>query len=367
MTGFRRGLTLTCLALTIALSGCSLPRGAAVQSEVIEGAGDPEADFIVHPVTRETVRAVATWPNVAGHHEYSWPSGGGSGGVIAPGDTVDLIIWDTDETSLLVSPGARSIPMPGLRVSSAGYIYLPYAGNVKIAGKSPEAARRAIQSKLIFVSPSSEVQLSMSEGQGNSVNLVSGVGKPGSYPLVDGQQTILGLIAQGGGVQANIRNPRVGLQRGAQRYGIGFDHLRDRPKLDIGLRPGDKVFVEEDDRTFQILGASGQERLVNFDRDDISAREAVSIAGGLDDNRANPKSVLILREYPASAVGKGPQKERVVFVIDLTTADGLFSADKFMIAPNDLVLVTESPVTSVRTVFGLIGGTFGLARQANGL
>ena len=57
----------------------------------------------------------------------------------------------------------------------------------------------------------------------------------------------------------------------------------------------------------------------------------------------------------------------MVFTIDLTTADGLFSARRFYIEPEDVVLVTESPVTKAQTIFGLIGGLFGLARSATTL
>jgi polysaccharide export outer membrane protein len=51
----------------------------------------------------------------------------------------------------------------------------------------------------------------------------------------------------------------------------------------------------------------------------------------------------------------------VVFTIDLTSSDGLFSAGAFAINSQDTVLVTESPVNTAQTVFSLIGSLFGLA------
>lgn len=45
------------------LAACSeLPRGAAVEGEVLKGAGDPEADFAVYPVDRAFLPKVARWP-----------------------------------------------------------------------------------------------------------------------------------------------------------------------------------------------------------------------------------------------------------------------------------------------------------------
>jgi polysaccharide export outer membrane protein len=53
----------------------------------------------------------------------------------------------------------------------------------------------------------------------------------------------------------------------------------------------------------------------------------------------------------------------VVFTIDLTSADGLFAARRFQINPEDVVLATESPVTSVNVVFNLIGAALGIANR----
>ena len=65
--------------------------------------------------------------------------------------------------------------------------------------------------------------------------------------------------------------------------------------------------------------------------------------------------------------GKGPSHTDVVFTVDLTSADGLFSAKRFYIQPDDVVLVTESPVTKAQTIFGLIGSAFGLVSSAQSL
>ena len=77
----------------------------------------------------------------------------------------------------------------------------------------------------------------------------------------------------------------------------------------------------------------------------------------------------VLREYPASAVRPdgigGPSQRRVVFSINLTTTDGLFSAQNFRIQPDDVVLATESAVNDTRTILGLVGTMFGIVNTAN--
>jgi polysaccharide export outer membrane protein len=103
-----------------------------------------------------------------------------------------------------------------------------------------------------------------------------------------------------------------------------------------------------------------------FTRDKMSAMDALAVIGGVNDARADPKGLLILREYPASAVKPGgPSNSRVVFTVDLTNIDGIFSARNFQINPNDLVMATEAPINDVLTVSSIIGRFLGLANTAN--
>jgi polysaccharide export outer membrane protein len=96
---------------------------------------------------------------------------------------------------------------------------------------------------------------------------------------------------------------------------------------------------------------------VPFARDEISALDALSSVGGLNATRANLTGLMVLREYPASALretGPGPRRPWVVFSFDLSSAEGLFAASNFRIAPEDVVLATESPVPAVAQLIGLL-------------
>jgi polysaccharide export outer membrane protein len=263
----------------------------------------------------------------------------------------------------LATPEQRQIAFPPLTVSPDGTIFLPYADKVYVAKMSPDEAREAVQKGLSSVVPSAQVQLSVESGRRNEVELISGVPSPGPYPLPDGNYGILSLIAKGGGVPATMVNPQVRLSRDGKVYGVSMERLLADPNLDTTLRGGDKVYLEEEQRYFLSLGAAGREAQIVFPQSKVTALDSMSLIGGLNDNTADPKAILILREYSSRAVradGTGPDKERMIFVFDMTTADGLFSAGDFSIQHQDLVLVTESPVITARTAISLIGAAFGL-------
>ena len=368
MAGQFPKLAMVLLGVSV-LAACSTPRGAALQSEVLRGQKDEYADFQVVEVTRDTVSQVSHWPPTGWPGSYRWlPNGSGANSpLIASGDKISLVIWDPQNTSLIAAEGQRSVALPNLTVSPEGTLFVPYVGDVSVRGKTPSQVRTEIETALAPTVPSAQVQLTVEVGRLNSVDIVTGVGRAGPYPLMDRNTTILSLIAQAGGVATNLRNPLVRLIRSGNTYEIRAESLFSDGSKNVLMKGGDKVFVEEDRRFFTALGATGREELIYFDREEVTAMEALSRVGGLVDSRADPKGILILRNYEAKALrrdGSGPNKSQVVFAIDLTSAAGLFAARSFKINPGDTILVTESPMVAAASIMGLIGSAFGLRNQA---
>ena len=356
------------LMVVSAFAACTLPRGAALQSEITRNATAENPTFKVIEVTRDAVHDIKDWPATGWQGHYHWFAAerAPASRLIRTGDMIGLRIWDNQDNSLLTSDLERTVAMNGLEVSPSGTIFVPYIDEVQVRGMTPEAARVLVQERMEVVAPSVQVQLTAEPGLQNSVDLVSGVPSPGTYPLPSRDYTILSLLARGGGVANTLRNPIVRLIRDGQTYGIRAKDLFSDASRNVTVRGGDKVIVEEDDRFFVGLGATGREELIYFDREDVTALESMSMLGGLSDGRANPQGVLVLREYPASALrvdGSGPSMRQVVFTFDLTSADGLFAARQFRIYPEDTVMATESPVTSTFTILGLFGTALGIGNQ----
>lgn len=346
-----------------------LPAGAPVVEDVLRTADDAAPEFALYPVNRAFLPTVAKWPATGNGERLRWigTSQGPRHQLIQPGDTLNVRIWDSSDNSLLTAPDQKVIDLPEVEVASNGAIFLPYVGKISVVGLTPDIAREELQGALEAIVPSAQVQLSLTEGRYNSVDLVGGVTTPGRYAMPDRNYTVLGLLADGGGIQSGLNNPQIRLMRGGAIYGTSVQALLDKPQLDTRLRGGDRVFIEDDPRYFLSFGASGEEDLHPFTRDRISAMDAVSIMGGIRDSTADARGLLILREYPASAVTagvRGPRHTRVVFSVDLTSADGLFSARNFPIQPNDLVVATEAPVNDALTVSNIFGNFFGVFSRA---
>lgn len=366
-----RSALKTCLLLALCfgtLAACSLPRGGPLQSEVLRAQknDDTPKDFAVYKISKELLPQVALWPQTGPRQYTSWinHTDVGSDPVIHRGDLINLTIWDSQQNSLLTNETAKLVELKQIQVQSDGKIFIPYLDRIKVSGMTAERARSSIQGRLESIVSSAQVQLIIEQGQGSSIRLVSGVAKPGLYPLETRHTTVLDMISVGGGVSPDLRNPQIRLQRAGRTYGISARKLYTQPNRDTVLKGRDKIIVEQDNRYFRAFGAASTESLVYFENDNLTASDTLSQMGGLLDNRANPQGILILRNYKPSQVGtgRGPDQPRVIFTIDLTTADGLFSASQFKIHPNDTVLVSESPLNVATTIFGLIGSISGFVQ-----
>jgi polysaccharide export outer membrane protein len=347
---------LFAVLVCLSLAACGLPRGAGFQAEVLGTAATQNDNaFATYDVNTETLPRIQAWGGEQ-RAPLNWPVSQDQPAslIIAPGDTVQLTIWDAEENSIFGPAGVT--PLQPTEVDAAGRIFVPFIGELRVSGMSPSTARQRIEEELVMTVPSAQVQLVVEPGQGNTANLSSGVAAPGLYPLPRRDFRILDLFSLAGGVDRSLNAPQVRLVRNNQTFGVAFAVLEQNPNLNIAVRGGDRIYVIDDDRKFITLGATGSQSIVDFPESELSALEAIAFIGGVNAGTANPESVLIMREYEASQVRDGitgPPEEQVVFIIDLPDADGLFAAGRFMIEDCDLIYGTESALGPFLAAVGL--------------
>ncbi|HGG65263.1 MAG TPA: polysaccharide export protein, partial [Rhodobacteraceae bacterium] len=149
--------------------------------------------------------------------------------------------------------------------------------------------------------------------------------------------------------------------------------LYKHPELDIPLRGGDRILIEQDTRAFTALGATGAQSRVKFTSQSLSAMEAIAQVGGLSSNFADPKGVFVLREEPAKIANavlnrKDLQGEqRMIYVLDLTKPNGIFVARDFMIRDGDTIYITEAPFVQWSKTLSAWMGTLNSANTINTL
>ena len=363
------------VALTAALavvSSCGLPRSGPNKREIFAGSVLKEGDAFVISVNDHVTRTTAVVPALGFSKAFKNAGVVGSD-TIRAGDTLGLTIWENVSDPLLGAPGASATPLEQVQVDGSGFIFIPYAGRIRAAGNSPEALRRIITAKLDKQTPDPQVLVTRLAGDGATVSIVGGVGGQGIFAIERPTRTLSAMLARAGGIAVESEIAQITVIRGKQRGKIWFQDLYKHPELDIALRGGDRILVEEDTRAFTAMGATGAQNRVPFTTQTLSAIEAIAQVGGLSSNLADPTGVFVFRNEPeeiANAVlarNDLQGEQRMVYVLDLTEPNGMFQARDFVVRDGDTVYVTEAPFVQWSKTLSAITGSLNSANTLNTL
>jgi polysaccharide export outer membrane protein len=362
-----RGAAL--LAAVATVSACGLPRSGPNKQEIFSGSVLREGDAFVLAVDDRVNRIAGVTPALGFSPEFLNSSVMGSD-TIRAGDVLGITVWENVDDGLLSVSGAPATRLEEVQVDGEGYIFVPYAGRIKAAGSSPEAIRQIITEKLALQTPEPQVEVRRVAGDGSTVTILGTGGGQGVFPIERPTRTLASMLASAGGIKGTPEITRITIIRGSKTGSIWFSDLQENPDLDIALRNGDRITVEDDSRSFTALGATGSQRRVPFFSQTISVIDALAQVGGLSSVAADPTGIFVFRNEPeeiAQQLVGDPQligTQRMIYVLDLTQPNGVFMARDFAIRDGDTVYVTEAPFVQFNKAISAATGTL---FQINGL
>ncbi|MCF2870022.1 polysaccharide biosynthesis/export family protein [Octadecabacter sp. G9-8] len=370
--GFRLAKGVALAAALAVVASCGLPRSGPTKNEIFAGSVMRDGDAFVLLVDDRVNLVASVTPALGFSAGFRNASELGSD-TIRAGDVLGLTIWENVRDPLLVPAGQNATVLEEVQVDGSGFIFVPYAGRIRVAGNTPEAIRRIITTKLEEQTPDPQVQVRRLAGDGSTVSVVGAVGAQGVYAIERPTRTLAAMLARAGGVTVQPEIAQVTVVRGSHSDSIWFEDLYDHPGHDIALRAGDRIFVEQDTRSFTALGATGSQSRVAFESQTISAIEAIAQVGGLNTNLADPTGVFVFRNEPEDIakqlLGRNDitGTQRVVYVLDLTEPNGMFMARDFAIRDSDTVYVTEAPFSQFNKTISAVFGTLGSVNTAASL
>lgn len=174
--------------------------------------------------------------------EYQEPHhnpGTGAGYVIAPGDVLNVRVFDKDNMSA-----------PRARVRSDGKVSLPFLSDVDAAGDTPAALAERLQKQLTAFVNEPVVTVSIDEAQPCLISVVGEVSRPGIYP-VEGCGGVLQALASAGGMTQYGHDDRIFVLRSvppatSRRIRFRYEQLlhAEGAAARFHLQRGDVVVVE---------------------------------------------------------------------------------------------------------------------------
>lgn len=355
------------LALLASLAGCATlpssgPTGRQIEKSATAPVNGPPIQLVqIHAVADIPAAAEIVSPTSLQSEQAPSPTD-----MVGPGDILDINIYEAGVTlfastatnsaltQMTSNPGVQVQKLPPTRVDDDGDIAIPYAGTLHVAGQTTGEIEATIRKALKRLSQNPQVIVTMAQAITNSVIVGGEVARPGRLVLQTNRESLSDVIALAGGYRGNSKDLMVRIMRGTSSVDVRVNDMVENPALDVRIRPGDRLMLVDDPRTYSILGASGRVEQVPFRRSSVSLAEAVATAGGTNPNLGDPAAIFLFR-YIKDAEGKEvPQ----VYHLNMMQTGSYFLAQKFVMQDKDVLYFGNAAANQPSKAIQLISQLF---------
>nr|WP_062787371.1 polysaccharide biosynthesis/export family protein [Novosphingobium capsulatum] len=353
------------LSTALLLCGCAtLPSSGPTGNEVSKGvARDTQLGLSLVEV--DSMAAIPSPPAAAVSRLSDRPSPPTD--MVGPGDVLSVAIYEAGVTLFSGTPaiagagaamdaGARAQTLPELRVDDYGDITIPYAGKLRVLGKTPAEIQAQIRQALRGYSQNPQVLVTRREVITNSVIVGGEVVKPGRLVLNTNQESLSDVVALAGGYRGKASDLVVRIKRRDETADYRLSALLENPALDVRAYPGDRYTLVYDPMSFSVLGAAGRMDQIPFVTSSMTLAQAVSAAGGPNPNLGDPAAIFVFR-YVDDPDHVG-QRKPVVYHINMMNPGSFFLAQNFAMRDKDVLYFGNARANQPSKVVQLISQLF---------
>jgi polysaccharide export outer membrane protein len=275
---------------------------------------------------------------------------------IGVGDVVAVTIFESATGGLFIPNDAGSRPgnfvtLPNQTVDRSGAIAVPYAGLVPALGRSLNQIQADIEKRLASRAIEPQAVVTLVTQKSNDVSVVGDVNVPGKFSVQPGGERVLDLIARAQGLKKQPYESSITVQRDGKRATVAFNALVTNPMENIFVGNGDTIYVYGETKSFVAFGATGTNQKFDFSSENISLAEAVGLAGGLLDSRADPGQTFVYRVEDRRSLEKmgvdvtrfaGMTDVPTIYRTNLRDPSAYFAARSFRMRDKDIIYVSNA-------------------------
>lgn len=354
------------LALVAGLAGCATlpssgPTGKQIEkSAAVSGDGAPIQIVEIQKAGDVPSAVEAVLPAALLSQSAPTPTD-----MVGPGDILDINIYEVGVTLFasgapasaagqLAAPGVQVQKLPPTRIDDLGDINIPYAGTLHVAGLTTGEIEATIRNSLRRLSQNPQVIVTLNQAITNAIIIGGEVARPGRLVLQTNRESLSDVIALAGGYRGNSKDLMARIMRGNETADVRINDIVENPALDVRIRPGDRLMLVDDPRTYSILGASGRVEQVPFRRSSVSLAEAIATAGGANPNLGDPAAIFLFR-YVRNEQG---QETPRVYHINMMQTGAYFIAQKFTMQDKDVLYFGNAAANQPSKLVQLISQLF---------
>lgn len=355
------------LALLTGLAGCATlpssgPTGKQIEKSVTASKGGTPIQLVQIQSAADIPAAAA----IASPTAFLTTAASTPTDRVGPGDILDINIYEAGVTLFAnntnttfasqgaSTPGVQVQKLPPTRVNDLGDISIPYAGTMHVAGLTTGEIEVAIRNALRRLSQNPQVIVTLDQVITNSIIIGGEVSKPGRLVLQTNRETLSDVIALAGGYRGNSKDLMVRLNRDNSTATIRINDIVENPTLDVRIRPGDRLMLVDDPRTYSILGASGRIEQVPFRRTAVSLAEAIANAGGTNPQLGDPAAIFLFRYVRDDQGLEMP----MVYHVNMMQTGSYFLAQKFVMQDKDVLYFGNAAANQPSKLVQLISQLF---------
>jgi polysaccharide export outer membrane protein len=302
--------------------------------------------------------------------------------LLGPGDVLTVAIYEagsglfntrrTGDQDTSSTSSAETLPR--VQVDRNGMITVPFAGEIRVAGRTTTQVQKMIEARLADKAAQPQVIVSLVTNGSNIVYISGDMKAPGRYPLSLAHENLLDIIALAGGPTHSPQDTIVKVTRQGREATTSLTRIQTIAAENIPVEPGDRIQVDYLPRTYLSFGATGQVAQKQFDTATLSLAEAVARVGGLDDNRANPEALFLFRferpgnlqalglapagaaaaSPPAVIPGAMPQGVPVIYKVNMRDPQTYFAIQQFPMQDKDVIYIANAPTVQIYKFLQLI-------------
>jgi polysaccharide export outer membrane protein len=294
--------------------------------------------------------------------------------LVGVGDVLSITVFESGAGGLFIpgEAGARAgnfVQIPSQQIEDAGTILVPYAGAVPAAGRTIEQIQNDINARLAARALEPQVVVSIAERHANQVSVLGDVTLATRFSMDASGERVLGAIARAEGPKYPSFETLVTVQHDGHAETALLSEIAKDPKQNVALSAGDVVYVSHEPRYFLGIGATGQtntlaqlNRRFAFGDYNITLADGLALAGGLEDDRAEPKGIFLYRRETRANLQKlgltvpdgVPDPVPTVYVVNFLDPGGFFLASSFWMRNHDTIYVSNAPIADITKVLTLL-------------
>lgn len=268
------------------------------------------------------------------------------------GDVLTIGVWDHPELTI---PAAvqRTAEFDGFRVQADGTITYAYAPNIQAAGKTVQQVHAELVKRLSRVIEDPQIDIKIVGFRSQKAYVTGEVNKPGVLPVTEVPLTLIDALNQAGGLTESADWRTVTFTRGDKTEVIKLDDFYAKGDISQNrlLQHGDIVHVSRNDmQKVFVLGDVKRAGTVGVNRYGLNLAQALSDAGGLNENTADANGVFVLRKRNLNTDGVIAD----VYQLHAKNVAALVLAEQFELEPHDIVYVTSAPLARWNRVISLL-------------